>query len=548
MRRLAITTAVAVALLPLLSPATSASASASTAEEPDPVPVQQVGPGQYFSDTNTFKISETDVSAGLIGRKHGVIVVDGGLARPQSAPGSRPDLSVFGPGWQAEFLGGAISRKLEVQSGAILVTDLAEGETVRYGLRSSVSFPGGGGVQRYEAPDGSKVTETTRWDSAAGAMRTSISETIAMNLGDQQPEEGDDTFTDAGGAPLSSAALNLTYSWNRLDGLQSADAWRVTGLGNTAYGASSVGYDSQGRVSTIREPASGETPEALLTVHYATATTATATSFGDYAGRLKEITLTSGPTAPQTVARYGYDPSGLLRTMTNPSTDASPQATYAYDAIGRLTSINSRNQGGWELSFATGTAAPTVTSTDPGRPVPGSPLPDPAPDATGPAPGDFLPGDISGPQANPRACYYAATWLWYTRAECYAAWVAHYGWRKPAWKRLPTGYWVVGIKYDHCTWALDRPSGFDFRSACDMHDYGYGLIGNVYRHYIRWLDIGRKLDVDGLFYVTLRDYTCSAYSGSARRSLCRSYAYTYWKAVKARGNPKNGADKTPIDT
>nr|BFE80293.1 hypothetical protein GCM10020093_028940 [Planobispora longispora] len=115
-------------------------------------------------------------------------------------------------------------------------------------------------------------------------MRTSISETIAMNLGDQQPEEGDDTFTDAGGAPLSSAALNLTYSWNRLDGLQSADAWRVTGLGNTAYGASSVGYDSQGRVSTIREPASGETPEALLTVHYATATTATATSFGDYAG------------------------------------------------------------------------------------------------------------------------------------------------------------------------------------------------------------------------------------------------------------------------
>ncbi|GIH99870.1 phospholipase A2 [Planobispora takensis] len=547
MRRLASTAAIAVAFLPLIFPTASASASARTTEDPDPVPVQQVGPGQYLSDTGVFKISETDVSAGLIGRKHGVIAVDGGLARPQSAPPARPDLSVFGPGWQAEFLGGTINRKLEVQSGAVLVTDLAEGESVRYELRSSVSFPGGGGVQRYEAPDGSKVTETTRWDSAAGAMRTSISETVATKLGDQQLEEGDDAFTDADGAPLSSAALNLTYSWTRLDGLQSADTWRVTGLGNTAHGTSSVGYDAQGRVSTIREPAAGDVPEELLTVHYATATTATAAAFGDYAGRLKEITITSGATAPQTVARYGYDPSGLLRTMINPSTDASPQATYAYDAVGRLSSVDSRDLGGWQLSFAAGSAVPTATSTDPGRPVPGGPIQGYDPDTTGPAPGEFLPGDVSGVQANPRTCYYAYTWLWYTRAECYSAWVAHYGWRKPAWKQLPTRAWVVGIKHDHCTSAPDKPSGFDFRSACDMHDYGYGLIGNVYRHYIRWLDIGRKLDVDSLFHVTLRDYTCPAYS-KIKRPLCRSYAYTYWKAVKARGNPRNGANATPVDT
>ncbi|GIH94668.1 phospholipase A2 [Planobispora siamensis] len=543
MRRLASTAVIAVALLPLIFPTTSASASTRAAENPDPAPVQQIGPGRYLSDSGTFKISEIDVPAGSIGRRHGVISVDGGLARPQSAPQSRPELAVFGPGWQTEFLGGMINRKLEVQNGAVVVTDLAEGESARYELRSSVSFPGGGGVRRYEAPDGSKVTETTRWDSAAGTMRTSISETVATNLGDQQPEEGDDTFTGADGAPLSSAALNLTYGWTRLDGLQSADAWRVTGLGNTAHGTSSVGYDAQGRVSTIREPAAGDAPEELLTIRYATATTATSAAFGDYAGRLKEITLTSGATAPQTVARYGYDPSGLLRTMTNPGTDASPQAAYAYDAIGRLTSIASRNHGTWELSFAAGTAAPTATSTDPTVPPPGDPLQGATgiddPGASGPPQGDFPPGDVSGPQAYPSYCYYAAAWLWYHRSGC-AAWAAHYGWHKPYWKRLPSGYWVVGINHDHCTKAVDKPLGYDFRPACDMHDYGYGLIGNTYKRYKYYLDRYRRVDVDDLFYTTLRDWTCSAYR---IKGTCRSLAWTYRQGVRL-GNPKNGANAT----
>ncbi|GAA3211252.1 phospholipase A2 [Nonomuraea helvata] len=538
MRRLTLTATIAAVLLPLLSPAASATTTVGTATAAeDPDAVQQVGPGLYFSDTDTFTFDESDVPAGSIGRTHGVATGGGDLARPQSAPASRPEMAVFGPGWKAEFLGGMLDRKLDVQSGAIVVTELDEGTTTRYTLKSSISFPEGGGIQRYESGDGSKITETTRWDSAAGAMRTSISEAIAMDKG--ATEAGDDNFSQ------SNAELGLTYSWTKIDGLQSTDTWRVTATGNTAYGASTVAYDAQGRVSTVKEPAAGEAPEETLTVTYATSTTATTSSFGDYAGRLKQITLTSGTEAPQTVASYGYDANGLLRTVADPSLSGSPASTYAYDQVGRLTSIDSPTDGGWQLTFAGGTAAPTATATDTSRPAGGDPIQGAKgindPNATAPDPGDFLPGDVSNPQAYPSYCNDAWKWLYYQRAGC-ASWVAHYGWRKPLWRKLPSKRYVMGIDYDHCTNAPDRPTGFDFRPACDMHDYGYGLIGNTYKHYRYYLDRYRKSQVDDVFYHTLKNWTCNAYNIFVR-TVCKRWAFVYRQGVRL-GNPKNGANAT----
>lgn len=546
-KRLSMLLAVAFVVGAVMSPS-SALAAGETESTAD---IRPVGPGQYFADTMTFEIRETDVSAGVIGRKHSVAAVDGGLAQPKSVPDSRTDLSVFGPGWHAEFLGGTTGRKLEIQSGAILVTDLESGDTNRYELRDSVAFPGGGGVQRYEAEDGSKISETTRWDSAAGAMRTTISETIPMDPG--PTEDGDDGFTNGSGDPISSADLSLRYSWEQV-GTAQGDTWRVTGVGAKAYGTSSVRYDSQGRVATVTEPAAGDQPESVLTFHYAASTTATATAFGDYSGQLKEITLKSGSESPETVARYGYDASGLLRTMADPREDASQQATYTYDATGRLNSINSRVYGAWELTFTGDSPAPAATSTSstPDSSSGTPPLTGASgindQNATGSLPGDFPNGGIAGTLAYPAYCYDAVHWLWYTRSGC-AAWAAHYGWHYPDWKPLPTGRRVFGINHDHCTKASDRPSRFrfDFRSACDMHDYGYGLIGNIYKGYWYYLDPNRKSDVDNVFYVTLRDYTCPAYTGTwfgqKRSTICKRWAWTYRQAVRP-GNPKNGADAT----
>jgi hypothetical protein len=111
------------------------------ARRPPPADVQEIGPGQYSSDTKTFKLSELDVSAGVISREHGVALTGGDLARPQSAPATRPELGVFGPGWQAEFVGGEINRKLENQNGDIVVTELEEGTSTRYVLKSMSDPP-----------------------------------------------------------------------------------------------------------------------------------------------------------------------------------------------------------------------------------------------------------------------------------------------------------------------------------------------------------------------------------------------------------------------
>lgn len=538
MRRLTITVTVAMMLLPLLSP----EASATTTDDPAPAAVQEVGPGQYFSDTNTFKISELDVSEGVIGRQHGVVAAAGDLARPQSAPATRPELAVFGPGWQAEFLGGAINRKLDVQNGAIVATELADGNSIRYTLKSSVSFPDGGGIQTYEDTTGSKITQTTKWDAAAGTMRTTMSEAVVVDPG--AVEAGDDTFTDANGNPVSAADLKYTYAWAQPAGLQSTDTWRVTSVGTAAYGKSTVGYDSQGRIGTITEPAGAEAPETLLTFAYATTTTATGSTLGDYAGRLKGITVTAGTDAPQTLAGYAYDPSGLLRTVIDPSV-GSTQATYGYDEIGRLTSINSSTNGGWQLAFAAGTAAPTVTSTDADRPASDAPIAGaafPDPTATGPPASDFVPDGIDPPQAYPKYCSGAKDWMWWTKIGC-IAWAAHYGWHSPSWKRTASGFKVMGINHDHCTQSPDRPSGFDFRPACDSHDYGYGLIGNTYKHYKYYLDRSRKADVDSRFYITMRDKVCGGYF-ILLRPACRRIALVYWGFVRVKGNPKNGANAT----
>jgi YD repeat-containing protein len=545
LRRLALPVAAAAMLIPFLAPEVSAAtvtskASAAVLADPPLANVQEVGPGQYSVDTKTFQLTELDVSAGAVSRKHGVALTTGDLARPQSAPATRPELAVFGPGWQAEFAGGQINRKLESQNGTFVVTDLEEGTSTSYPLKSSVSFPDGGGVQTYEATDGSKITQTTKWDSLIGVMRTTTVETFTTDLG--PVDEGKEPLTNPDGTPVSAADLEFTYTWSRESGAPSADPWRVVSVGTAALGKSTVSYDAQGRVSTVKEPARGETPASATKFTYAATTTAAGTSLGDFTGRLKEVTVTSGTEAPQTEASYAYDTNGLLRSVTDPSVGAT-QGTYAYDSVGRLSSIESAINGAWQLTFPAGVASPQVTAIGTDTPINGGTTEGAAgsedPNATEPPAGDFLPGGVDVPQSYPKKCDTAKTWMWYTKSGC-SAWAYHGGkWRQPGWKRTASGFKVRGIVYDHCTKpGADRPLGFDFRPACDSHDYGYGLMTNQRMHYRYYLDRTwfRKADVDTRFFITLKDKVCGGYFFLVRPS-CKRIAAVYYAAVLTFGRP-----------
>ncbi|MFF7097955.1 phospholipase A2 [Streptomyces rubradiris] len=518
-------------------------AAAATVEPPlAEGEIQQVGPGLYSTAEKSFELYETDVAEGLMGRTHTVTEGADGVARPESAPATRPDQGVFGPGWEAGFLGGQLNRKLEQKADSVVVTDLDAKASVSYALKSSVDYPSGGGVKKYETASGDKLTETTTYNEATGTLVTTAVETLAPATGTPDTDVTGDEDADAA---VGVADLTATYNWKQV--APGTDKWRVTSVGNLAAGATAtVSYDTKGRVATVSEPATADAPAQSLTVKYSTATTATGTALGEYTGRAKEITLTSGATT-QTLARYSYDASGLLRNVTNPVEGTDPVSSYAYDSTGRVSDIASPSNGEWDLAFPADSAAPNAAPVGTDLPSATEPLAGPAGDgtATTPPAGDFTTGEITDPQAYPRYCNRATEWMWYLNRGC-VAWSAHYGWHWPYFRYTPTGFRVAGILYDGCSTPgpnVSRPGGFNFRAACDTHDYGYGLIGNTYKGYKYYLDRSKKSNVDNAFYTTMKTHSCKAYNILVRWK-CNSYAYVYLKAVAWKGNPKNGANKT----
>ncbi|MDN3293653.1 DNRLRE domain-containing protein [Streptomyces ficellus] len=100
---------------------------------------------------------------------------------------------------------------------------------------------------------------------------------------------------------------------------------------------------------------------------YATATTATATAFGDVSGQVKEIRLwstESGATAAtsRAVQTYAYDSTGRLRQAWNPQISPALKTEYGYDATGRVTQLTAPGQLPW--SFAYGKAGNAATAGD----------------------------------------------------------------------------------------------------------------------------------------------------------------------------------------
>ncbi|MDP4505911.1 phospholipase A2 [Nonomuraea turcica] len=94
--------------------------------------------------------------------------------------------------------------------------------------------------------------------------------------------------------------------------------------------------------------------------------------------------------------------------------------------------------------------------------------------------------------------------------------------------------WVVQYKFswttDGCDYSPDKPGGFDFRTPCARHDFGYAntkhLVGST-----QWKNT-YKLQVDKAFLFDMSN-VCLKASSSAKRKTCLTLAGTYYKAVRA---------------
>jgi RHS repeat-associated protein len=103
---------------------------------------------------------------------------------------------------------------------------------------------------------------------------------------------------------------------------------------------------------------------------YATGTTATGeapSQWGEYKGRLSEVTFTAYESSSKemktkAVAKYAYDSKGRLRTESNPQITPELKTVYGYDGEGHVTALAPAGQQPW--LFEQGT---TASDTAPGR-------------------------------------------------------------------------------------------------------------------------------------------------------------------------------------
>lgn len=89
---------------------------------------------------------------------------------------------------------------------------------------------------------------------------------------------------------------------------------------------------------------------------YATATTATLDSFGDYTGRVKEIRLWSteqgaSDATSKAVQTYAYDSTGRLRQTWNPQVSPALRTSYDYDTSGRVTKYSAAGDLPWTFTY-----------------------------------------------------------------------------------------------------------------------------------------------------------------------------------------------------
>lgn len=300
---------------------------------------EEVGPGSVSLITGDFSMSDTDVS---------IEAPDSNLSvtrsyRSRDAAGM-DSAHMFGPGWVSGTVVDDISTpytSLNVY-GSLVQVGTPDGDTVGFTKRTSVDFDPEVGMESFklthdsitdvytlESGNGNTVTFTRIAGSAAGRYFP----TAATVAGDND---------------------SSVLSWEKVT-INNEEVVRPTRMV-----APNAGVNCTTLIRGCR----------ALTFTYAMTATATGTTesaWGDYIGRVKEISYTAwDPDLPtpalRTVimARYAYDSGGRLRATWDPRLDWNDQGTsrhlrvtYDYNLDGLLSSIKPHGEEPWQLSYTT---------------------------------------------------------------------------------------------------------------------------------------------------------------------------------------------------
>jgi RHS repeat-associated protein len=106
----------------------------------------------------------------------------------------------------------------------------------------------------------------------------------------------------------------------------------------------------------------------VLQFVYATATSATSSTPGDYAGQVKQIlqwATTPGDTASTAVAvaAYAYDTAGRLVQAWDPRISPTLKTAYVYDSAGRIVGLTPAGELPWTFTYGSAVAGPGMLLT-----------------------------------------------------------------------------------------------------------------------------------------------------------------------------------------
>jgi len=275
-----------------------------------------MGPGSVDPQSGELTLNSTDASIGAanatlsVGRGYGSLHLTEGVEGP------------LGPQWILSL--GSTVNLTKLPDGDMLLTNSV-------GLQAVFASKGGGEFTAPKADAGLVLTENTVEGKGQFVLKDGAGNVT--------------TFT------LSSGGGGNLWLPTRRE--------HANGLNATTVSYQTVGSVTEPTQVLAPKPAgvSSCIPELVkgcraLGFVYASKTTATGDAqgeWGDYNGRLKEITfmawdLSAGKMVTKGVAQYQYDKEGKLRAEWNPLVSPTLKTTYGYDGEGHVTSVSPAGQ------------------------------------------------------------------------------------------------------------------------------------------------------------------------------------------------------------
>jgi RHS repeat-associated protein len=309
-------------------------ATVTVDRQADNVITENVGPGSVNLLTGDYSLDATDASA------FGASVTRTFSSRdPLSASAQDHQVAIFGPNWI---------------SGIKAAT--ADWGYIKQTSASSVAV-----VDSSGASTGFTLLDATAgtWTPQPGSESLTLTGTLSGSSFTLKDTDGTTaTFTKSNG---NSTTWQLASSYT----VSSDSATTTTVVSHAVAEAGGSGYLAEPQYviapsSAVSAATCAGNPSTagcrVLEFVYATSTTATASTTGNYAGQVQQIklwaTAPGASTATATpIAAYDYTISGRLADAWDPRVSTPLKTGYTYDSAGRVTTLTPPGQLPWTFTY-----------------------------------------------------------------------------------------------------------------------------------------------------------------------------------------------------